>query len=178
MAALWDLVIGVAAGMAPAAPAPLAMPLLAVARDARPSEQQGQGPAMHDDAPAGSAHRPEFTIERRIILRIPMLQRAPQLPDGARVMPYAQRKSDTHAPSCVALNAMRGAAIDEGAGVVFIMRSSNRYRAVLERGCRPVDFQSGFYVNSTADGAICAGRDMLHARNGTACVVRAFARLP
>lgn len=178
MAALWDLVIGVVAVMAPAAPAPMALPLLAVARDARPGEQHGQGASMHEDNPAGSAQRPEFTIERRIILRIPMLQRAPESREGARVMPYAQRKSDTRSPNCVVVNAMRGASIDEGAGIVFIMRSSSRYRAVLERGCRPVDFQSGFYVNSTADGAICAGRDTLHARNGAACVVRAFARLP
>ncbi|MET0363594.1 MAG: hypothetical protein ABW169_02975, partial [Sphingobium sp.] len=116
------------------------------------------------------------TIERRIIIRIPTLRPAPV--EAPAFLPKlstmnAQRQRST----CLTLRAIRGASFQGKAGIVFVTESDTRYQAVLERGCRPVDFQSGFYLSPSADGAICAGRDMLHARSGLKCTITGLTRL-
>ncbi|MCE7797321.1 hypothetical protein LWE61_12220 [Sphingobium sufflavum] len=118
------------------------------------------------------------TIERRIIIRIPTLPR-PAVPEArsfspkaAVANPIARQKA-----TCLTLRSLKGAALDERAGIIFVTATDNRYQAVLERGCRPVDFQSGFYLSPSADGAICAGRDMLHARSGLRCTIAGLTRL-
>ncbi len=118
------------------------------------------------------------TMERRIIIRIPTLPRAIPAetrsfaPKVATANP-AVRKGAT----CLSLRSVRGVTLDPGVGILFVTNTESRYQAVLERGCRPVDFQSGFYLNPAADGAICAGRDMLHARSGLRCTITGLTRL-
>ncbi|MET0240424.1 MAG: hypothetical protein ABW184_11070 [Sphingobium sp.] len=144
-------------------------------------------PAAHADAADERRRRPAdsetlhgmplgtITIERRIIIRVPML---PPLPVAPRTnvpqaaVPVAERRS-----SCLSLRAIRGATIHERVGLLFVTQSNDRYQASLERGCRPVDFQSGFYLNPSADGAVCAGRDLLHARSGAKCAIVTMTRL-
>jgi hypothetical protein len=117
------------------------------------------------------------TIERRIIIRIPTLPTPPVeargfIPKAAAANPASRQKG-----TCLSLRSLRGATLDSRVGILFVTTSDNRYQAVLERGCRPVDFQSGFYLNPAADGSICAGRDMLHARSGLRCTITGLTRL-
>ncbi len=125
--------------------------------------------------PVGSGF---VTIERRIIIRIPTLPRSAPVearsfaPKAATASPVARQGA-----TCLSLRSVRGVSLDDSAGILFITNTDGRYRAVLERGCRPVDFQSGFYLNPAADGAICAGRDLLHARSGLHCTITGLARL-
>jgi hypothetical protein len=119
------------------------------------------------------------TIRRRIIIRIPMVEQLVPLPrdPGGPVAQAASPNRSESGPMCLAQRLIRGAAISEGAGVVFVMTTNNRYRAGLERGCQPADFQSGFYINPTADGVVCAGRDLLHARSGANCMITRFSAI-
>lgn len=117
------------------------------------------------------------TIERRIIIRIPTLPRAAPpprafVPKVAEVNPVSRQRA-----TCLSVRSLRGATLDDRAGILFVTTTDSRYQAVLERGCRPVDFQSGFYLNPAADGAICAGRDVLHARSGLRCTITGLTRL-
>jgi hypothetical protein len=117
------------------------------------------------------------TIERRIIIRVPMMRmvvpQAPAYAPKAAPPPALARQKTT----CLSLKTLKGASINDHAGILFVTASDSRYQAALERGCRPMDFQSGFYLGSTQDGAVCAGRDMLYARSGLRCTITGFTRL-
>lgn len=49
--------------------------------------------------------------------------------------------------------------------------------AALERACNAEDFYSGFYVERSDDGQICARRDELRSRSGANCQVSELNRL-
>lgn len=179
MTAVLALLIGLVAmedGMAAAFPDHPLTPVF----DGTPRDRRTGGAPVMDDETVG-AMAPStsgvVTIERRIIVRIPTLPRpAPEsrgfAPKVATANPAARQRN-----TCLSLGAVRGAALDDRAGIIFVTTSNSRYQAVLERGCRPVDFQSGFYLSPSGDGAICAGRDMLHARSGLRCTITGLTRL-
>lgn len=114
-------------------------------------------------------------IERRIIIRLPTLRP----PANAAPLPQAKVSASLarQPTTCLSLKTLKGASVDGAVGIFFITTSDSRYQATLERGCRPMDFQSGFYLGNTTDGAVCAGRDMLYARTGMQCVIASFARV-
>jgi hypothetical protein len=172
------LLIGIFAAEEGAGLAPSDFPLVPVYDGAPRDRRTGSGPSADDETvgampPVGIG---SVTVERRIIIRIPTLPR-PQaevrgfVPKMATASPATRQRS-----TCVALRSVRGASLDERAGILFVT-GDGRYQAVLERGCRPVDFQSGFYLSPSEDGAICAGRDMLHARSGLRCTIVGLSRL-
>ncbi|MFT3966536.1 MAG: hypothetical protein QM690_11720, partial [Sphingobium sp.] len=92
--------------------------------------------------------------------------------------PRAPAAAPRQRAGCLALVSIRGASIHDRAGIVFVTNGDTRYQAALERGCRPVDFQSGFYLSPSADGSLCAGRDLLHARSGLKCAITDLKPLP
>ncbi len=49
-----------------------------------------------------------------------------------------------------------------------------RLRARLDENCRTLDFYSGFYVERTDDGMVCADRDVIQARSGVRCEIAEF----
>ncbi|MEH6660794.1 MAG: hypothetical protein V7679_04010, partial [Parasphingorhabdus sp.] len=53
----------------------------------------------------------------------------------------------------------------------LITKDRKRIRAQLEDTCQARSFYSGFYVEKTKDGKICAGRDILHSRTGAKCEI-------
>lgn len=181
MPAVFALLIGVVAGISPQSVSPLAgdsEPDLAPVLNGAPDERRGAH-ATDNDTVGSFAHSgaSTVTIERRIIIRIPTLRPPAAAPPSfvprASIAPSATRQRTT----CLSLKALRGASLMGPAGIVFVTSSDSRYRAVLERGCRPVDFQSGFYLSPSEDGAVCAGRDTLHARSGLRCTITALHRL-
>ncbi len=117
----------------------------------------------------------QLTIQRRVIIRVPMSKR------GKEAAPPAPRQDEEweerKGPKCVALRSIRSAAIVAPDAVDLILADDNRYRAKLERGCRSMGFYSGFYVEPQADRSLCAGRDDLQARSGMTCAISSFKRL-
>ncbi len=113
----------------------------------------------------------QITIEQRIIVRVPMRRDPP--PDIPARIEWEEHKG----PKCVPLDRIRGAMLTRRDGVDLVVARMGRVRAKLGRGCRSEDFYSGFYLEPTRDGAVCAGRDDLHARSGATCEITGFKRL-
>ncbi|HEX7872379.1 MAG TPA: hypothetical protein VF475_05665 [Sphingobium sp.] len=182
MPAVFAFLIGIAAGdvphwAQPLSPAVDAEPELAPVLNGTPSDRRAT--RIDDDETVGSlppGATGTVTIERRIIIRIPTL-RPPPVPVPSVSPKLSTASPLRQSPTCLTLRGIRGASFQGKLGIVFVTATAIRYQAVLERGCRPVDFQSGFYLSPPADGAICAGRDMLHARSGLKCTITGLTRL-
>mgnify|MGYP003336510018 CR=1 FL=1 len=125
------------------------------------------------DAPEEFA---QLTIQQRVIIRVPMM-RAPAPPPRPAPPSEDDDWEEHKGPNCLKLKTIVGARIVVQDGIDLIMRDSSRYRAKFERGCPSSGFYSGFYVEPTKDGSICAGRDTLMARNGMECEIDRFRSL-
>jgi hypothetical protein len=82
---------------------------------------------------------------------------------------------------CFAAGAIAGVQSAEGNRLLIFMRDQHIISAVLEKMCRARDFYSGFYIERSPDGMICAGRDKLQSRSGANCRIarlRALVALP
>lgn len=123
----------------------------------------------------------QVVIERQLIIRIPArpssinhfsaaeaanVQRRPLQP------PIVWR--ETKAPKCVPMRSLIGIQAVQRDSIDLITRENQRLRAKLNRGCRAVDFYSGFYLKASKDGRLCADRDALHARSGAEYEVEKF----
>lgn len=113
----------------------------------------------------------QLSIEQRVIIRVPLARplRAPP--------PAAVEWEEKKGPKCIAIRSIRQAAVTSRSGVDLILSNSHRYRARMTKGCRSADFFSGFYLEPSRDGSLCAGRDNLHSRSGMECEIDSFKRL-
>lgn len=115
----------------------------------------------------------QLTIEQRVIIRVPL----DRVPSVAPVPPpptpdWKEKKG----PRCIAVRSIRSARIARN-GIDLILADSERFRARLERSCRPMDFYSGFYIEPSRDGLLCVERDTIRARSGMDCEIDGFKRL-
>lgn len=115
----------------------------------------------------------QMTVEQRVIIRIPLARQRPRAPSPDPPIDWKEKKG----PKCVPIRTIRAAAITAQNGIDMLLTSGERYRGRLERGCRSIDFLSGFYIQATQDGDLCAGRDAVQARGGTECEIDSFKRL-
>lgn len=127
-------------------------------------------------APAqpGAVELAQLTIERRVIIRVPLAR------EPARIVAPAPPPSDwdeKKGPKCVAVRSIRAASITDKRGIDLILGSGQRYRAHFPKSCRVADFWTGFYIEPPKDGSLCAGRDNLLARGGSECEIAAFREL-
>lgn len=134
-----------------------------------------------DPAPLpASTQWAQLTIEQRVIIRIPTVrgeQRSSLMREGAAPPLPAPVLKEVKGPKCLQLNRVRGAVINPTSGVTMLTVPRERFRTHFGRACRAADFYAGFYIEPNKDGAICAGRDTLHARNGSTCEIVKFSRL-
>lgn len=121
----------------------------------------------------------QVVIERQLIIRIPArpstltnFSAAETIAPRERSMPVVWR--ETKAPKCVAMRSLVGIQAVQRDSIDLITRENQRLRAKLNRGCRALDFYSGFYMKASKDGRLCAERDALHARSGAECEVAKF----
>jgi hypothetical protein len=128
---------------------------------------------------AGSADYYQVVIERQLIIRIPArpstltnFSAADSVAERQRSAPVVWR--ETKAPKCVAMRSLAGIQAVQRDSIDLITRENQRLRAKLNRGCRALDFYSGFYMKASKDGRLCADRDALHARSGAECEVEKF----
>lgn len=121
----------------------------------------------------------QVTIEQRVIIRIPTMQRRSARASlmGESAAPQEMRWRETKGPKCLPLGRIRGAAISTLNGVTMVTGRNEQVRAHFGKACRTADFYAGFYIEPSSDGALCARRDTLHARNGSTCEIEKFSLL-
>ena len=156
------------------------------ARNAREPEQ---APAMSmQRMPGAFVTMESFTvppvqgqvrIEQRVIIRIApsspavreeMLARLPRRDIATQ---FHEVKDDR----CMPLSSIAGVAPVQPNRLLLFMRDRRILSASLDRACDAQAFYSGFYVERSEDGMMCAGRDMLKSRAGASCEVAQFNRL-
>ncbi|MBB4640061.1 hypothetical protein [Rhizorhapis suberifaciens] len=114
----------------------------------------------------------QLTIQRRIIIRVPVLVTRRPGPAPQQEIEWKEKK----AGRCLPMKNIVGAAIKEKDSVDLILSDQRRVRAKLD-SCRSADFYQGFYMEPTGDELLCADRDVIHARSGAICEIEAFRRL-
>ena len=127
--------------------------------------------AGSQDAPRGQA-APGGSVtvrHQQIILRLQV--RSP----AAAARPVAWREG--RGLRCVAVRNLAGATSLGQNSVDLILRDNSRVRARLEQRCPALDYYRGFYIDTTADGRICADRDTIRSRAGGVCRIEQFRTL-
>ncbi len=131
------------------------------------------------DVGPGEAPFMQVIIERRIIIRVPAQRSpltnfaaSPDLPSPTPEMPIVWK--ETKAPKCVAMSNILGMRAVQRDSIDLMTRQNQRLRAQLNRGCRALDFYSGFYMQKNKDGRLCVDRDSIHARSGARCEIEKF----
>ena len=146
-------------------------------REMRPTD----GPSA--DAPVHYvSERPrEFAqvrIEKRVIIRVPR-----RLPSSLAPMAGFSQKSsqptyrEKKIGKCLPMNNVLGVQMFADRYLDLVTKDRKRIRAQLEDNCQARSFYSGFYVEKTKDGKMCAGRDILHSRTGAKCEIERFREL-
>jgi len=142
---------------------------------------------LEDIFPAGTAmayvaERPlvyaQVRIEKRVIIRVPRRRPTPLAPmaDFSQEIPrqtYREKKIG----KCLPMNNILSVQMFEDRYLDLITKDRKRIRAQLEDKCPARSFYSGFYVEKTTDGQMCAGRDILHSRTGAKCEIDRFREL-
>ncbi len=126
----------------------------------------------------GIESRHQVRIERRVIVRISPRQpfQSEALADRA-AEPAPRRFRERRMGRCVPIRGIANIRITSQDLLLLMMRDSRMVSVRLEKSCSAKDFYSGFYVEDTSDGLICAGRDTLHSRAGVNCEVSRLHRL-
>lgn len=115
----------------------------------------------------------QVRIEQRMIIRI-----APRMPGQMFAMPpgpppqqqplrFYERKTD----KCLPVANIAGVQIESQGRLVLVTRTRKLIGASLDKSCHARDFYSGFYVERSTDGQLCAGRDTIHSRAGANCAI-------
>jgi len=131
------------------------------------------------------ARRPQefgqVRIEQRVIIRI-----SPSSPaarermmadlrsQGSSSTSYREEKLD----GCITIAGIAGVQpAPQQNRLLLFMRDRRVLSAALERACNARDYYSGFYVERSEDGQLCASRDLLQSRAGASCKVAQLNRL-
>ena len=148
-------------------------------------ETRGIQPVDDSSAEAGRTFVParplayaQVRIENRVIIRVP--RRRPSslapmtdlFPDTARET-YREKKIG----KCLPMNNILGVQMFSDRFLDLVTQDRRRVRAQLEENCQARSFYSGFYMEKSADGKMCAGRDILHSRTGAKCEIERFREL-
>lgn len=75
------------------------------------------------------------------------------------------------------MSSILGVQMFGGRNLDLITTDRKRVRARLEKKCQARSFYSGFYMEKSVDGKICADRDLLHSRTGSKCEIDRFREL-
>lgn len=133
---------------------------------------------MPDVGPVPASYM-QVIIERRIIIRVPAqrtpltnFSASPGLSSPTPEMPVVWK--ETKGPKCVAMSNILGMRAVQRDSIDLMTRQDQRLRAQLNRGCRALDFYSGFYMQKNKDGRLCVDRDSIHARSGAKCEIDKF----
>ena len=113
-------------------------------------------PLTHDTRPSQDA-RPSHDPRRMLF---------PEFSDGA-----GPRLVERKMAQCLPVGGIAGVQPDGASRLILYMRDQRIVSAVLEKGCNARDYYSGFLVERTSDGMVCASRDKLLSRTGANCTL-------
>jgi hypothetical protein len=153
----------------------------------------GQPPATDGASPAAAGNwifrevaesfrvqaQNQVRIEQHMTIRISPAHPT-TMPQFLLDMPQSEigaRFVERHMGRCLSVAGIAGVQPDAGNRLILFMRDRRMVSATLERACRARDFYSGFYVDRTNDGQICANRDTLLSRSGANCKLTAIRQL-
>lgn len=116
----------------------------------------------------------QVRIEQNMSVRIaplsrPMTQPPPQFMMDFPRRELAPRMVERNIGRCLPVASISGVQADSGSRLILYLRDRRMISATLDRACRARDFYSGFYLQRTTDGQICADRDTLLSRSGANC---------
>lgn len=120
----------------------------------------------------------QMRIEKRVIIRVPRRrpnQLAPRS-DFSQEVPQKTYK-EKKIGKCLPMDNILGVQMFADKFLDLVTRDRKRIRAQLEDNCQSRSFYSGFYMEKSADGKMCAGRDILHSRTGAKCEIERFREL-
>jgi hypothetical protein len=148
-------------------------------------------PAANDTAGLGARTEPEgrfvpvenlqwaqVRIQKRIIIRVPRRRPTPAASlarESRQAAPLTFKEKKIG--KCMPMNSILGVQMFGGRNLDLITRDRKRIRARLEKKCQARSFYSGFYMEKSGDGKICADRDVLHSRTGSKCEIDRFREL-
>jgi hypothetical protein len=110
-------------------------------------------------------------VRQQLSVRVPV--RVRQITPAARQYRWKESKG----PDCLPARAIAGAALLSENSVDLILRDRRRFRAKLDTKCPELDYYSGFYIEATVDGLVCADRDIIRSRVGGQCEIERFRSL-
>jgi hypothetical protein len=120
----------------------------------------------------------QVRIERRVIVRIsPRMPLQTEGAAGSAATTAPRRFEERRMGKCVSIKGISGVQISPQDRLLLFMRDHHIVSVRLQKSCSARDFYSGFYVENSPDGMICAGRDTLHSRAGVNCEVAKLHRL-
>lgn len=117
----------------------------------------------------------QLTITQSVVVRVPA--RRSHRYAAPETLPPPPAFKERKGPKCIDAAAIGGAAVTAPDSVDFILKGGNRVRARLADECPALDYYSGFYFRSPADGKLCADRDSIHTRSGGDCQIDKFRTL-
>lgn len=178
------------------APAALILPAMAAAGSGVPTGEAQGVPASApqcDATPAlteppvmsplsalrNSSIARQVRIEQRVVVRItprPPAARQNLLADLPQ-REIAPRFEERRKEKCLTLEGIAGVQTGSGNRLVLYLRDQRMISVSLEKACRARDFYSGFYVEKSKDGRLCAERDKLQSRTGARCEIEAMRQL-
>tara|TARA_R110000824_G_scaffold77668_6_gene196375 strand:+ start:379 stop:885 length:507 start_codon:yes stop_codon:yes gene_type:complete len=156
--------------------------LLLSVPDARGMQQADISSADTDTAGAYVSARPliyaQVRIEKRVIIRVPRRRPSPLAPraDFSQETPK-QTYKEKKIGKCLPMDNILGVQMFADQYLDLVTRDRRRIRAQLEENCPSRSFYSGFYMEKSGDGKMCAGRDILHSRTGAKCEIERFREL-
>lgn len=121
----------------------------------------------------------QVRVERRIIIRIAPSDEATRtslMAELPRREMQANFEEVAHS-DCVTVSSIIGMRPTHDNRLLLFTRDRQILTASLESNCSARSFYSGFYVERSEDGRLCARRDQLQSRAGSSCAVSGFTRL-
>lgn len=159
-------------------PAGLAAPFDADEGDEWGLALRVQGPPLldPDSTPAGTLDPETWNqvrIEQHLIIRIAP---GPSVRGPALIAPPPPpRRAERRELKCVAMAGLAGVRLSGANQLSLLLRDERVVQATLPRICAASAFYSGFYVEPTGDGMLCARRDVIHSRAGANCSISKLA---
>ena len=124
----------------------------------------GTPPAVRE----GAVELAQLTFRSRMVVRVQT--------SGFPVQRAAAMR-EKKGPRCVAVEDILAAGVLARSSVDLVLRGGYRMRARFSVTCPGLDYYSGFYLVPSADGKLCADRDMIRDRAGGECAIEKIRKL-
>jgi hypothetical protein len=117
---------------------------------------------------AGSFEMAQLSFRSRVVVRVQTTTLA---------LPPVTAAREKKGPRCVAIDDILAAGVLARSSVDLVLRGGYRLRARFSASCPGLDYYSGFYLVPSADGKLCADRDVFRDRAGGECAIDKFRKL-